>query len=145
MYETWVASFQFYISLFETGLKSILRITNTDADSGNTGDRILIVLMDGENQQLKVHYELRDATVQYTYPNQTSANTWYNLTVRQDFDRGEFLFRIFINGEMVHENPIRIHNPTYTNVSVYAGDMFYTPSVLGWIDELNITTGESYL
>ena len=145
LHETWVVSFQFYIALFETGFKSLLRLTNTDTNQGNPGDRILAIFMDSEDQLLNVVYERGDTRdTWYIHPDKLSARTWYNLTVRQDFDRGEFLVRIFIDGEMVEENPNQKHTARkYTNVTVYAGDMHYPPSILGWMDALNVTTGKS--
>lgn len=144
LYETWEVSLQLYIALFETGIKSILRLTNTDTDWGNTGDRLLAVFMDSEVQQLDIFYQVRDKSFRYKHTNQLSANTWYNLTMRQDFDRGEFIIRIFIDGDMIYEDPVYQYlATTYADVKVYAGDMHFPPSILGWMDELNVTTGRS--
>ena len=152
--ETWEVSLQFYITLFETGgLKNILRLTNTDTNSGNLGDRILAIWMRAESKQLHVYSEIShpphnppDLYIinQFIHTDPLSANTWYNLTVRQFFDRGEFLLRVFLNEEQIHERLVRYTPKTYTNVTVYVSDQFNPPAIMGWVDNLTITTGRCF-
>ena len=147
MFQTWEISLQLYISLFETGgLRSILRLSNTDTDSNNIGDRIFAVFLHEETQELRFYYDVKDEPVLfafYGHVDKISANTWYTLRVEQVFDRGEFMLRIFLDGEMIKERALKYTPTTYDNVVVYMGDQFYPSPISGYVDQLNIKTGRS--
>ena len=141
--ETWEVSLQFYISLFETGsFKNILRLTNTNTDSGNVGDRIFAICVHNVNQQLRFSYDRTEGFANYLHAGKILANTWYNLRATQEFDRGEFMLRIFLNETMIHERALKYTPTLYDNVTVYMGDQFSPPPILGYVDQLNITTGK---
>ena len=141
--ETWEVSLQFYIGLFERGYrKSIVRLTNTNTDEGNVGDRIMAVFVDTSNKKLQIHCDVESEPLyQFTHPDLLMINYWYDLKIQKSFEKGEFLLRTTLNGTIINEKFLKYWQRPYDNVTIYAADGYFPPALKAWVDQLNITSG----
>ena len=146
LHETWEITLQFYIAMYETGLKkSILRLTNTNANKGNEGDRIPAIFVNSKMKELQVYFGLEgEEDILFVHRNvPLSTQTWHNLTVQKVFEKGEFLLRVSLEDTQIYEKNIENWPSTYENVSVYAGDQFFSPpAIMGYVDHINILSGK---
>ena len=122
----------------------MLRVTNTDTENGNDGDKIVIFNINNNDRKLVFNIQQGDVSNQwyYKHPNITvQASTWYNVVIKTVYLTGSFRVRIYIDNVLIKENWFNEHPSTFNDVKVYVSEKFKKP-IAGWIDNLNITTGE---
>ena len=121
-----------------------MRLASTNANKDQPSDRIPAIFFEDDTQQLKFHIGLeREDDLAYKHPNKVSDDTWHNITVSQVFEKGEFFVRVNLDGSVIYDQELKFWPTTFDDVKVYLGDGFFPP-LLGWVDQLNITTGNPF-
>ena len=152
LYPTFEITFELYANTKIQGDQSwasILRLTNTDQDSGNYGDH-QPALMSWKNLK-KIRYKFNTGHPKQWHQDVFKQadiflpSTWTPVRVKQGID-GDIMkisFEVDGTNTWTDEDPIDLL-PVLENVHVYAGDDFLDP-LDGKIRNLTIVTGKKNL
>ena len=145
LYPKYNITFDLWKNAKETGgvLKSVIRLTNTNTDTGNFGDHLPALQMRRHLLGIKL-FGARSTTQIYQGPAKIkgliSPAEWVPIQIRQDIDGGVFKIMCYIDGQLkINEEIDRL--PPLENVTVYAGDNFMDP-LDAQIRDLIVETGK---
>ena len=133
LYPRYSIHFDLWKNAKETGgvLKSVIRLTNTDTDTGKFGDHLPALQMRRHLLGIKLFGAISTRQRYIGSANikgLISPSVWVPIQIRQDIDFDEGVFKIwcYIDGYLkIHEQIDRL--PPLENITVYAGDNFMDP------------------
>ena len=136
-------SFNFIIYHYPKPLlekRHILRLTNSDDDTGKHGDRILLIML---KPDMKIYVS---SSIGNDFDNIVNAdptmefNEVVNVTVRQIKDGSGYKRQVFINGSKEVETANPMPQPTFENVTLFVSDRHERP-VFGNVTDFRLETG----
>ena len=139
-------SFNLVIYHYPTPLENkrhILRLTNSEDDTGKHGDRILLIML---KQDMKIYVS---SSIGGDYDNIGKAdrivkvNELVNVTVRQIKDGIVYKRQVFLDGSKVNETVNPMPQSTFENVALFVSDRHDRP-VLGSVMDFRLETGILY-
>ena len=139
LYEEFDISFELYIHKGQgISRRNVLRLTNTNDEKGNIGDRIVVFEVYGD---LSKSILLSDSTkpksliLNEAVPSQK----WIPIRIQQAVIEGKFQLMFWVDGESA--GGLMMDTPqVFNNTRVLLGDS-YTTALYGTIKNLTISTG----
>ena len=148
LYPKFNITFELWKNGAETGgmLRSVLRLTNTNTETGNFGDHLPAFQVRRHLLGIKL-LGARSTSQNYggtaNIKDLIAPATWVPIQIRQDIDAGVFKIMCHIDGNLKIDAQID-RLPPLENVTVFAGDNFMDP-LDAQIKDLIIETGEKKL
>ena len=145
LHKIYSITFDVYFTQFLFGKhENIIRLTNTDGNCCNPGDRIMGVWIDktksDSSKQLYIALNDMDGTRNYFITKTSySLNQWIHVDVRQVLRDGSFFHIVTIDNKIEYEKKNK-QPQDHENVIVYTSDTFFDAAV-GMIQNINITSG----
>ena len=138
--------FKVFPKHFSPGWHNVLHFT-TGRDLHDPGSRIPGVWFfpNGKNQARSLHIcsDVNEEVNTCFNSHMIPRNEWTQINIKQELINGRYMYQILINHQLVHE--VENQSPRmYKNVTIYAGDPFYSPQP-GSMKDLIYTGGKNYV
>ena len=145
LYEEFDVSFELYIQkifAWQSGKwQSVIRLTNTNNDQGNFGDRLAMVMVHGGLEKIWFISPGNEfPTLGYTHKTAVATEAWIPIRIQQVLVDGGFKLIFWYDGVSVKEFALDLPR-VYNDTKIYAGDSFRI-SITGAIKDLKISTGK---
>ena len=146
LYEEFDVSFELYVNNAPApnAKRTVIRLTNTNNNKGNYGDRLATVVASGD--LTKVFFTSAAEGVNFHVTHTTASlpkSTWIAIRVQQAVIEDRFKLIYWFNGVAVRETLIDLPR-VYNDTKVFVGDNFKA-ALLGTVKNLRISTGRSFL
>ena len=144
LYEEFDVAFDLYINdgWGPNAWRSVLRLTNTDNDKDNFGDRLAMFMVNGELTKVLFTSAANPSPhVPYSHVTTVPHSRWIPIRIQQKVIEDRFKLIYWYDGTAVKE--ILMDRPrVYNNTKVLAGDRF-KGALSGTLRNLTITTCKS--
>ena len=140
LYKIYSITFDVYLTQFQPKEhKGIIRLTNTDGNWGEPGDRIMGVWTDDTESDSSKPLYIAGAGSFFITKTLYSLNQWIHVDIRQVLRDGSFFYIVTINNKTEHE--VENKEPqVHEDLVLYTSDRFHEAAV-GVIRNINITSG----
>ena len=141
LYEEFDVNFNLYISKEDQpNWRSVFRLTNTDNQQGNIGDRIALFEVYGDLSKASFYTDAGKPSKSVLYNSTLASQTWIPVHIQQAVVDGRFKIMFWLDNTSVGELLMDRPQPL-SDTKIFAGDPFRI-AMPGTIKNLNISTGK---
>ena len=148
----YMVSFEVYPTSYQGVWANVIHMS-VGKDNSNHGDRYPAVWFHpassgATSNKLRISSSVGiSSDYQYNSVKSFSLNTWLSVKIQQTEEGGKAMYRIYLNGEMVHEVE-NTHPKAFDNVMLYVSDPWYAAQdgkIRNLIIDTQGSTGEKVL